>query len=65
MSLLPETRSSQLEPDVISYNSAISACEKGQQWQQALMLFSEMGQQHVVPNVVTHNAAISACEKGQ
>ncbi|CAK9101579.1 unnamed protein product [Durusdinium trenchii] len=35
-------------PTVISYSAAISACEKGGQWQQALEFY---------------NAAISACEK--
>ena len=30
MGLLQEMRRSRLEPDVISYNAAISACEKGE-----------------------------------
>lgn len=29
-------------PDVISYNAAISACEKGGQWQHALTLLSNL-----------------------
>ena len=28
--------------DVISYNAAISACEKGGQWEQAVSLLKEM-----------------------
>ncbi len=58
-------RSSQLEPNVISYNSAISACEKGQQWEQALRLLLEMRSSRLEPNVMSYNSAISACEKGQ
>ena len=33
---------SQMEPDVISYNAAISASEKGQQCEQALGLRQQM-----------------------
>ena len=58
-------RSSQLEPNVISYNSAISACEKGQQWEQALRLLLEMRSSRLEPNVISYNSAISACSKGQ
>ena len=53
------------EPDVISYNSAISACEKGQQWEQALRLLLEMRSSRLEPNVMSYNSAISACSKGQ
>ncbi|CAK9042224.1 unnamed protein product [Durusdinium trenchii] len=45
---MPEAK---VQPDVISYSAAISACEKGGQWQQAFKLFEAI-------------AAISACEKG-
>ena len=31
---------------MVSYNSAISACEKGQQWEQALSLLLEMWASH-------------------
>ena len=50
--------------DEISYNAAISACEKRGQWAQALCLLSFMPGSKVVPDRVTCNAAISACEKG-
>ena len=29
-------------PDIITFNAAISACEKGGQWQLALLLFSDL-----------------------
>jgi pentatricopeptide repeat protein len=51
-------------PDVISYSAAISACEKGSQWQRALDLLKEMREQDVQPDLPCFNAAISACEKG-
>ena len=40
--LLAETRSVDLERDVITYNAAISACEKCEQWRLALGLLAEM-----------------------
>ena len=53
-----------VDPDVISYNAAISAYEKGGQWQQALKLFEAMPKAKVDPNVISYSATISACEKG-
>ncbi len=48
---------------MISYNAAISACEKGGQWEQAMQLLQQMVKQGITPNVISYNAAISACEK--
>ena len=53
-----------LLPDVISYSAAISACEKGQQPQQALQLLLDMRLKGLLPNVISYSATISACEKG-
>ena len=36
---IEEMRLQQTQPDVISYNSAISACDKSGEWQAALHLF--------------------------
>ncbi len=58
-------REAGLVPNVITYNAAISACEKGEQWQKALGILAVMPEAGLVPNVITYNAAISACEKGQ
>ena len=49
----------------ISYNSAISACEKGHQWEQALSTLQDMRLPQLEPDVISYSAAISACEKGQ
>ena len=50
---------------MITYNAAISACEKGQKPQQALQLLLELPLRGLLPDVITYSAAISACEKGQ
>jgi len=44
--------------------SAISACEKGKEWQGALALLAMMGVVASETDVFNYNSAISACEKG-
>ena len=48
-------RSSWLEPNVVSYNSLISACETGQQWEQALSWLPEMRCSRLEPTVISYN----------
>ena len=60
MGLLREMRWQGPTPDVISYNAAIIACEKGLQWAQAVALLREMGWQGLTYNAISYNAAISA-----
>ena len=43
--------------DVISYGSAISVCEKGEQRQHALRLLVEMRRIHLLPDDVSCNLA--------
>ena len=50
---------------LVSYNAGISACEKGDQWQRALALLSEMREAKLEPSVISYSAGISACEKGE
>ena len=38
---------------LVSYNAGISACEKGEQWQRALALLSEMREAKLEPNVIS------------
>ena len=52
-----------MTPDVITFSAAISACEKGGQWQRALALLDEMRAARVTPDVITFSAAISACAR--
>ena len=41
------------------------ACGKGEQWSEALKLFSQVQQRKVQFQVITCNAAVSACENGK
>ena len=63
LQLLREMQRQSVKPDVISYNAAISACEKGAQPEQAVQLLRAMQQQSVEPDVIRCSASISACEK--
>ena len=63
LALLEEMKSRSVEPDVISFSAAISACGAGGQWERALSLLEEMRTRGVEPNVYSFNATISACEK--
>merc|ERR1712003_459974 len=63
LTLLDRMVSCVLQPDVIVYNAAASACEK--HWVHALHLLREARQRGLLPGVITYSASISACEKGQ
>ncbi|KAL3934966.1 MAG: hypothetical protein SGARI_003163 [Bacillariaceae sp.] len=52
-----------IQPGVISYSAAISACAKAGKHKLAMELLREMEGKHVKPNVFSYSAAISACEK--
>jgi pentatricopeptide repeat protein len=52
------------KPDLLSINAAISACEKGGLWLEALELLEYMKACDMEPNLLSLNAAIIACEKG-
>ena len=44
LELLERMRAWGLEPNVVNYSTAISACEKGRQFRPALALLEEMAQ---------------------
>ena len=52
-----------VQPNVITYNALISACEKGLQWGKALELLSEMKTQGFQPDVSFYNSPCEAAEK--
>ncbi|CAK0863261.1 unnamed protein product, partial [Prorocentrum cordatum] len=50
----------------LSYSVGVSACEKGQQWQRAWALISEMRKTKLKPNAATsYNAGVGAGEQGE
>ena len=61
LGLLAEISSAGVAANVVTYNTAINACQQGQLWQYAPGLLAEMPSAGVAANVVTYNAAISAC----
>ena len=48
----------------VGYSSAVSACERGDQWQRALELFAGFRERALQPNTISYNAALCACERG-
>ncbi|CAE7710897.1 unnamed protein product [Symbiodinium sp. CCMP2456] len=47
----------------LCFNAAITACEKGQQWMQALAVLDALTAVRVPADTVSYSGAISACEK--
>ena len=52
-----------LDQNSVSYNAAISACQKAAQWQRVLGLLEAMLAEDIDPDLVGCSAAISACEQ--
>merc|ERR1712228_119802 len=65
LKLLRRQATSKLEWDAITFNAAISACEKAGQWEKALQLFGAMAKSNVELDTITFDAAICACETGE
>ncbi|CAN0038447.1 unnamed protein product, partial [Choristocarpus tenellus] len=63
--ILKEMKAGGTVPNVITYNSCITACGRGKQWKTALSLLGEMKANGVVPNVITYNSCITACGHGK
>ena len=64
MELFEATQKQQLPPDVSTYNTAISACERGVRPERAFGLFNATQQRRPTPDVSSLSASLSACEKG-
>jgi pentatricopeptide repeat protein len=65
MRLLRSMPAHGVTPNVVSFNAAIGACEKGEQWQLALGLLDEMPRRSIQPDSITYNQVIMACAAGQ
>eukprot|EP00439_Symbiodinium_sp_Y106_P003853 s7770_g1.t1 len=52
----------ELQADLISYNTAISACGKGSAWQAALLLLGEVSDTRLELDLISYDAAMSACQ---
>eukprot|EP00913_Durusdinium_trenchii_P001480 g1371.t1 len=64
ISFLDNMPSQKVAPDVFSFSTLMSVCEKTGHWELALSLLFAMPTKQVKPNNVSYNAAISACSKG-
>ena len=53
-----------LLPDLVTCNTAISACSKGEQWQLALYLLQDLVAIKSAADCVSYNSAVSACCAG-
>ena len=53
-----------VQVNTITYSAAISACEKGAEWDIALDMLKTMGDVGVQVSTIICSAAVSACEKG-
>ena len=49
---------------LVIYSAGISACEKGEQWQPALALLSEMWEAKLEPNVICTTILVSVRARG-
>ncbi|CAK0863571.1 unnamed protein product [Prorocentrum cordatum] len=47
------------------YGAGVSACDRGNQWQRALVLLSEMREAGLEADGITCSAGISACANGE
>ena len=61
LELLEKMKSRRVAPNVVTYNSCISACAKSFQWQQALNLLEDMNNVPIRPDLVTFHSVIKAC----
>ncbi|EOD11948.1 hypothetical protein EMIHUDRAFT_459720 [Emiliania huxleyi CCMP1516] len=61
--LLDEIRRSGARPDLISWNAALAALDKGRQPRRAVAILDEMAAAGVQPDAVSYNTALLACQR--
>ena len=54
-----------MEPDTVSYSSAISACGNRAKWERTVVLLDEMRRWHVELDVISFTASVTACGKDE
>ena len=52
-----------MEANLHAFNSTMSACEKAEQWPQALVIFNALPKASLSPDVVSFSALISAFQR--
>jgi pentatricopeptide repeat domain-containing protein 1 len=52
------------QPDTVTYNTLITACANGGQWQEAARVFEAMQAESVLADTITHSTLITACADG-
>ena len=62
---LSELLQEELESNVVTYSSAISACDKGGQWRRSVHLLAELLEVDLQPNVITCTSVVSSCGKSE
>ena len=62
--LLQDLEASSLEPDLVTYSSAISVFERQGHWEQVLGLLEELSVNKVETDRILWNSVVSACAKG-
>ena len=50
-----------MQPNAYTYGSAMTACERGGCWEEAILLLGDMRSERVAPNRIVYAAAIGAC----
>jgi len=58
-------RSLVVMPNTFNYNSVMTTCENGNQWESVISLLDDMGFYSVKPNTFSMKTAITACKSGE
>lgn len=53
-----------VKPNVITFTTLISCCQRAGQWKRARQYFTEMEQEGIRPDVKAYNSLLSACSRG-